>query len=63
MCPRRLPEILLAPTQRIHDYITLLSSFQQYNCDDHADRKDVGSALRILLDLDQLIQQVWKANN
>lgn len=53
-----LPELLLDPSRRIADYISLLRSYQLQVSRSHSDHPDVDLALNQLVDMNKLIQEV-----
>ena len=54
----RLPELLLAPSRRINEYVTLLTWFQMHTAPNHADRSDLQAAIVTFTELNNLSQEV-----
>ncbi|KAI0209104.1 Epithelial cell-transforming sequence 2 oncogene-like [Lamellibrachia satsuma] len=52
-----LPELLLAPSRRINEYVTLLTWFQRHTPPNHADRSDLQAAIVTFTELNNLSQE------
>lgn len=54
----RLPELLLLPGRRIHEYVTLLSWFELHTPSTHQDRADLADAIETLKVVNRHVQEV-----
>ena len=61
-----LPQLLLKPSERIAQYVVLLSAFRAHTPPDHADQADLKAAITTLHELNSLVQQVcgdWRESS
>ncbi|XP_046583392.1 LOW QUALITY PROTEIN: epithelial cell-transforming sequence 2 oncogene-like [Haliotis rubra] len=54
-----LQELLLQPSRRISEYVTLLSWFELHTPRNHADREDLANAIATMRELDKGIKEVF----